>query len=133
MQCHYQKGSGHVEAMRIPNFVFCKNGVGNRVSSTVRWILMDMRKNFRPLWCRSTWMCGTQQSPNKIQMHSVNSKCNVPSRFLTIFRSFRQFFLENSITIIIVIHHELGFNRTVSAPFNSLLKGHPSHLHPLSL
>jgi hypothetical protein len=35
-------------------------------------LLMEMK--LRPLWCRSTWMCGTQQK------HSVNSKFNVPSQ-----------------------------------------------------
>lgn len=98
-------------------------------------ILMEM-KNLRPLWCRSTWMCGTQQSPNKIQKHNVNNKCNVPSQealtlFLTIFRTVRQFFLENS--EIIIISHELGFDRTVSAPFNSHFKDLPSYLRPFDL
>ena len=65
-------------------------------------------------------MCGTLLGPNKIQKHSVNSKCNVPIQealilFPTIFRTFRQFSLENSeiiiiIIIIIIIRHELGFN-----------------------
>jgi hypothetical protein len=94
-------------------------------------ILMEM-KDLLPLWFRATWMCGTQ-SPNKIQKHSVNSKCDVPSqealiRFLTMFRTFRQFFLENSeIFIIIIIRQELGLNRSVSPSFNSLFKGLPSH------
>jgi hypothetical protein len=98
-------------------------------------IVMEMKEEFTPVVV-SVYLDVWYITKSKVQKHSVNSKCNVPSQeapilFLTTFRTFRQSFQENS--EIIIICHELGFNRNVSASFNSLVKGLPRHLHPYGL